>query len=189
MPGGLPSEAIRRSCEESKSCPLEVLSAISPWNPLSTLSFHQENSAIAEGLVLLKGRILESSSFGVLCFRWQPSGYPELLWEFFWKVENGAWHALLRLLKYATVAASETDTKIHRKRMTKRNFKKCLTQAKRFANIYKLSRDESTTNLENQRSINTQTLKILKNFQRPAMVKRSRDRANLFAVKQRTEQS
>ena len=93
------------------------------------------------------------------------------------------------MLKYATVAASETDTKIHRKRMTKRDVKKCLTQAKRFANIYKLSRDESTTNLENQRSINTQTLKILKNFQRPAMVKRSRDRANLFAVKQRTEQS
>ena len=27
---------------------------ISPWNPLSTLSFHQENSAIAEGLVPLR---------------------------------------------------------------------------------------------------------------------------------------
>ena len=52
-----------------------------------------------------------------------------------------------------------------------------------------VAENESTTNLENQRSINTQTLKILKNFQRPAMVKRSRDRANLFAVKQRTEQS
>ena len=27
---------------------------ISPWNPLATLSFHQENSAIAEGLVPLR---------------------------------------------------------------------------------------------------------------------------------------
>ena len=91
-------------------------------------------------------------------------------------------------VKVCQVTARETNLQILFKRMTKK-FKKCLTKAKRFANIYKLSRDESTTNLENQRSINTQTLKILKNFQRPAMVKRSRDRANLFAVKQRTEQS
>ena len=28
---------------------------ISPWNPLATLSFHKENSAIAEGLVPLRG--------------------------------------------------------------------------------------------------------------------------------------
>ena len=96
-------------------------------------------------------------------------------------------HAMF--VKVCQVTARETNLQFLFKRMTKRNFKKCLTQAKRFANIYKLSRDESTTNLENQRSINTQTLKILKNFQRPAMVKRSRDRANLFAVKQRTEQS
>ena len=47
---------------------------IFPWNPLSTLSFHQENSAIAEGLVLLGGRILESSELGVLCVCYRPSG-------------------------------------------------------------------------------------------------------------------
>ena len=97
--------------------------------------------------------------------------------------------AHVMFVKVCQVTARETNLQILFKRLTKRKFKKCLTQAKRFANIYKLSRDESTTNLENQRSINTQTLKILKNFQRPAMVKRSRDRANLFAVKQRTEQS
>ena len=94
--------------------------------------------------------------------------------KFFEKSENDAWHGRVSLVKYPTVAASETDTKIHRKSLTKRKLKKCLTQAKRFDSIYKLSRGESTTNLENQRSINTQTLKILKNFQRPAMVKRSK---------------
>lgn len=105
--------------------------------------------------------------------------------------KNSDWcltaHAMF--VKVCQVTARETNLQILFKRLTKRNFKKCLTQAKRFDSIYKLSRDESTTNLENQRSINTQTLKILKNFQRPAMVKRSKDRANLFAVKQRTEQS
>ena len=66
--GGQPSETIRRDREESKICPLEVLSVISPWNPLSTLSFHKENSAIAEGLVLLRDRFLEYSELVVLCF-------------------------------------------------------------------------------------------------------------------------
>ena len=47
---------------------LEVLSVISPWNPLSTRSFHKENSAIAEGLVLLRDRFLDSSELVVLCF-------------------------------------------------------------------------------------------------------------------------
>lgn len=37
-------------------------------------SFHQGNSAIAEGLVLLRDGILESSERAVLCFWWQPSG-------------------------------------------------------------------------------------------------------------------
>ena len=105
------------------------------------------------------------------------------------KISDWCLTAHVMFVKVCQVTARETNLQILFKRLTKRNFKKCLTQAKRFANIYKLSRDESTTNLENQRSINTQTLKILKNFQRPAMVKRSRDRANLFAVKQRTEQS
>ena len=71
--GGAATEAIRRGREESKFHPLEVLGVISPWNPLSTLSFHQENSAIAEGLVLLGGGILESSELGVLCFGCRPS--------------------------------------------------------------------------------------------------------------------
>ena len=90
--------------------------------------------------------------------------------------KNSDWcltaHAMF--VKVCQVTARETNLQILFKRLTKRNLKKCLTQTKRFANIYKLSRDESTTNLENQRSINTQTLKILKNFQRPAMVKRSK---------------
>ena len=51
-----------------------ALGVISHWNPLSTLSFHKENSAIAEGLVLLRGRILESSELGVLRFRYDPLG-------------------------------------------------------------------------------------------------------------------
>ena len=105
--------------------------------------------------------------------------------------KNSDWcltaHAMF--VKVCQVTARETNLQILFKRLTKRNSKKCLTKAKRLDSIYKLSQDESTTNLENQRSINTQTLKILKNFQRPAMVKRSKDRANLFAVKQRTEQS
>ena len=67
-PGGPATEAIRRGREESKSHPLEVLGDISHWNPLSMLSFHQENSAIAEGLVLLGDGILESSELAVLCF-------------------------------------------------------------------------------------------------------------------------
>ena len=72
--GGTATEAIRRGREESKFHPLEVLGVISPWNPLSTLSFPEENSAIAEGLVLLGGGILESSELGVLCFGCRPSG-------------------------------------------------------------------------------------------------------------------
>ena len=42
--------------------------------PSATLSFHQENSVIAEGLVLLRGRILDSSVLAVLCFQWSSSG-------------------------------------------------------------------------------------------------------------------
>ena len=56
-PGGPDTEAIRRGREESKSHPLEVLGVIFPWNPLATLSFHEGNSAIAEGLVLLRDGI------------------------------------------------------------------------------------------------------------------------------------
>ena len=44
-------ETIRRGREESKSPPLEVLGVFS-LAPSATLSFHKENSVIAEGLVL-----------------------------------------------------------------------------------------------------------------------------------------
>ena len=53
-PGGATTEAIRRDRVKSSRVPLAALGVISPWNPLSTLSFHQENSAIAEGLVPLR---------------------------------------------------------------------------------------------------------------------------------------
>ena len=42
--------------------------------PSATLSFHKENSVIAEGLVLLMDGILEPSELGVLCFCCWPSG-------------------------------------------------------------------------------------------------------------------
>ena len=48
------TEAIRRDRVKSSRVPLAALGVISPWNPLATLSFHQENSAIAEGLVPLR---------------------------------------------------------------------------------------------------------------------------------------
>ena len=75
--GGPATETIRSAREESKSPPLEVLGVISPWIPLATLSFHKENSAIAEGLVLLGEGILESSERAVLCFCCRPSGAPD----------------------------------------------------------------------------------------------------------------
>ena len=53
-PGGTATEAIRRDRVKSSQVPLVALGVISPWNPLSTLSFHEENSAIAEGLVPLR---------------------------------------------------------------------------------------------------------------------------------------
>ena len=53
-PGGAATEAIRRDRVKSSWGPLAALGAISPWNPLATLSFHKENSAIAEGLVPLR---------------------------------------------------------------------------------------------------------------------------------------
>ena len=74
VPGGLPTETIRSGREESSRVPLATLGVISPWNPLATLSFHKENSVIAEGLVSLRGPGLESSERVVLCFCWQPSG-------------------------------------------------------------------------------------------------------------------
>ena len=74
--GGPAPETIRRGREESKFSPLEVLSVISPWNPLSTPSFHQENSAIAEGLVPLRVPGLEFTGLGVLCFGCRPSWSP-----------------------------------------------------------------------------------------------------------------
>ena len=68
-------EAIRRGREKSSRVPLAALGVISPWNPLATLSFHQENSAIAEGLVPLRGPGLGFTGFGVLCLRYRPSAY------------------------------------------------------------------------------------------------------------------
>ena len=47
-------EAIRRERVKSSRVSLAALGVIFPWNPLSTPSFHQENSAIAEGLVPLR---------------------------------------------------------------------------------------------------------------------------------------
>ena len=47
-------KAIRRGRVKSSRVPLAALGVISPWNPLATLSFHEENSAIAEGLVPLR---------------------------------------------------------------------------------------------------------------------------------------
>ena len=75
-PGGPVPEAIRRGREKSSRVPLAALGVISPWNPLATLSFHQENSAIAEGLVPLRGPDLEFSELVVLCFWHWPSGAP-----------------------------------------------------------------------------------------------------------------
>ena len=66
-------EAIRRGREESKSPSLEVLGVFS-LAPSATLSFHKENSVIAEGLVLLREGILESSELEVLCFWHRSSG-------------------------------------------------------------------------------------------------------------------
>ena len=66
-------EAIRRGREESKSPPLEVLGVFS-LAPSATLSFHKENSVIAEGLVLLREGILEASELEVLCFWHRSSG-------------------------------------------------------------------------------------------------------------------
>ena len=51
---GAATEAIRRDRVKSSRVPLAALGVISPWNPLATLSFHKENSAIAEGLVPLR---------------------------------------------------------------------------------------------------------------------------------------
>ena len=79
-PGGAATEAIRRDRVKSSRVPLAALGVISPWNPLATLSFHQENSAIAEGLVLLRVRILESSELGVLCFGGCPPSILCALW-------------------------------------------------------------------------------------------------------------
>ena len=70
-PGGMATKTIRRVRVKSSRVPLVALGVISPWNPLSTLRFHKENAAIAEGLVLLRDRILESSELGVLCFRYE----------------------------------------------------------------------------------------------------------------------
>ena len=75
-PGGAATEAIRRDRVKSSRVPLAALGLISPWTPLATLSFHQENSAIAEGLVPLRGPGLEFTGFGVLCLRCLPSGSP-----------------------------------------------------------------------------------------------------------------
>ena len=69
-------EAIRRDRVKSSRVPLAALGVISPWNPLSTSSFHQENSAIAEGLVPLRVPGLDFTGLGVLCLRCRPSGVP-----------------------------------------------------------------------------------------------------------------
>ena len=53
-PEGTATEAIRRDRVKSSQVPLVALGVISPWSPLATLSFHEENSAIAEGLVPLR---------------------------------------------------------------------------------------------------------------------------------------
>ena len=78
-PGWAATEAIRRGREESKSHPLDVLGVISPWNPLATLSFHQENSAIAEGLVPLRGPGLDFTERAVLCFCYRPFGIMQII--------------------------------------------------------------------------------------------------------------
>ena len=65
--GGPASETIRRGREKSSRDLLAALGVIFPWNPLSTLSFHQENSAIAEGLVPLRDPDLDFSELAVLC--------------------------------------------------------------------------------------------------------------------------
>ena len=72
--GGPATEAIRRDRVKSSRVPLAALGVISPWNPLSTLSFHQENSAIAEGLVPFRVPGLDFTGIVVLCFRYRPSG-------------------------------------------------------------------------------------------------------------------
>ena len=67
-------KAIRRGRVKSSRIPLAALGVISPWNPLATLSFHEENSAIAEGLVPLRVPGLEFTGLGVLCLDCRPSG-------------------------------------------------------------------------------------------------------------------
>ena len=75
-PRGATTEAIRRDRVKSSRVLLAALGVIFPWNPLATLSFHQENSAIAEGLVPLRVPGLEFTGLGVLCLRCRPSGSP-----------------------------------------------------------------------------------------------------------------
>ena len=67
-PGGAASGTIRRGRVKSSQVPLAALGVISHWNPLSTLSFHKENSAIAEGLVPLRVPGLDFTGLGVLSF-------------------------------------------------------------------------------------------------------------------------
>ena len=73
--GGPATDAIRRGRVKSSRVPLAALGTFS-LAPSATLSFHKENSVIAEGLVLLGEGILEFSELGVLCFCWTPSGAP-----------------------------------------------------------------------------------------------------------------
>ena len=74
-PKGAAKEAIRRDRVKSSRVPLAALGTFS-LAPSATLSFHKENSAIAEGLVPLRVPGLEFTGLGVLCLRCRPFGSP-----------------------------------------------------------------------------------------------------------------
>ena len=66
-------EAIRRDRVKSSRVPLAALGTFS-LAPSATLSFHEENSAIAEGLVPLRVPGLDFTGIVVLCFCCRPPG-------------------------------------------------------------------------------------------------------------------
>ena len=67
VPRGATTEAIRRNRVKSSRVPLAALGTFS-LAPSATLSFHEENSVIAEGLVPLRGPGLEFTGLGVLAY-------------------------------------------------------------------------------------------------------------------------
>ena len=66
-------EAIRRDRVKSSRVPLAALGTFS-LAPSATLSFHEENSVIAEGLVPLRVPGLEFTGLEVLCVCCRSSG-------------------------------------------------------------------------------------------------------------------